>query len=100
MQISNTEGQLYSLYIRQPHFRWIQDFSLVDKFLTVTPGNNGRLFVTFPRKALLVALEVSTGNVLWQSTVGPLSMEDTLPIVDSNGKYNVAEFLRKIISDT
>ncbi|KAM0945860.1 putative quinoprotein alcohol dehydrogenase-like superfamily [Dioscorea sansibarensis] len=90
LYISNTEGQLYSLYIRQPHFRWIQDFSLVDKFLTITPGNNGRLFVAFPRKALLMALEVSTGNVLWQSTVGPLSMEDTLPIVDSNGWVSIS----------
>ncbi|KAJ0971561.1 hypothetical protein J5N97_019520 [Dioscorea zingiberensis] len=89
-KISNTEGQLYSLYIRQPHFRWIQDFSLVDKLLTVTPGNNGRLFVTFPRKPLLMALEVSTGNVLWQSTLGPLSMEDTLPVVDSNGWVSIS----------
>lgn len=86
LQIANTEGQLYSLYIRSPHFRWIQDFSSVDKLLTITSGNNGHLYAIFPKKALVMALDVSTGNVLWQNNVGPLSTENCSPIVDSNGK--------------
>jgi len=86
MQISNTEGQVYSLYIRSPHFRWIQDFSSLDTLMTIVSGNNGLLYVIFPRRALVVALEVSTGDVLWQNGVGPLSTDRSLPVVDTNGK--------------
>ncbi|XP_026663842.1 protein GAMETE EXPRESSED 3 isoform X1 [Phoenix dactylifera] len=89
LYIANTEGQLYSLYIHSPHFRWIQDFSSVDKLLTITSGNNGHLYVIFPKKALVMALDVSTGNVLWQNNVGPLSTENCSPVVDSNGWMSV-----------
>lgn len=85
MQISNTEGQVYSLYIRSPHFRWIQDFSSFDQLMTIVSGNNGLLYIIFPRRALLMALEVSTGSVLWQNDVGPLSSEHIVPVVDING---------------
>lgn len=54
--------------------------------MTITAGNNGRLYVIFPRKAMLMALDVSTGSILWQHPVGPLSGEKSFPIVDSNGK--------------
>lgn len=54
----------------------------------VTPGNNGHLFVSFPTRALVIALDVSSGNILWQKNVGPLS-KGCSPVVDSNGKYIV-----------
>lgn len=86
LQISNTEGELYCLSIRSRYFRWIQDFSSLDKNFTITPGNNGHLYVTVPTKALVLALDVFSGNVLWQRSIGPLSKVDSAPIVDSNGK--------------
>ncbi|MQL82828.1 hypothetical protein Taro_015304 [Colocasia esculenta] len=89
LYISNTEGQLYALYTRSPQFRWIQDFSSVDKVFLITPGNNGHLYVTFPRSSLLMMLDVSTGNVLWKHSVGPLSREDCSPVVDSNGWVSI-----------
>ncbi|THG06035.1 hypothetical protein TEA_019402 [Camellia sinensis var. sinensis] len=71
--ISNTEGELYALLVRSPRFKWIQDFSSLDKSFTITPGNNGLLYVTVPVRALVLALDVSTGTVLWQRSIGPLS---------------------------
>ncbi|XP_024022300.1 protein GAMETE EXPRESSED 3 [Morus notabilis] len=87
--IPNTEGELYSLSIHSPHFKWIQDFSMFDRVFTVTPGNNGRLYVVVPARALLLALDVLTGNVLWQGSIGPLSSEDSSPVVDSNGWVSI-----------
>ncbi|KAL4652183.1 hypothetical protein ACB092_01G215000 [Castanea dentata] len=87
--ISNTEGELYSLSVRSPYFKWIQDFSSLDKYFTVTPGNNGRLYVTVPARALVLALDVSTGTVLWQRSIGPLSTTECAPVVDSNGWVSV-----------
>ncbi|XP_073007687.1 protein GAMETE EXPRESSED 3 [Typha latifolia] len=89
LYISNTAGQLYSLYIRSSQFRWIQDFSAIDNSMIITPGNNGHLYVSFPRKALLMSLDVSTGNISWQQNVGPLSREKSLPTVDSNGWISI-----------
>lgn len=96
LQISNTEGELYSLSLRSPHFKWIHDLSLFDKVFTVTPGNNGRLYVIVPVKALLLALDVSSGNVLWQGSIGPLSTADSAPVVDCNGNLI---FLKDFISE-
>ncbi|MCL7023803.1 hypothetical protein MKW94_004761 [Papaver nudicaule] len=87
--ISNTYGELYSLGIRNPQFKWIQDLSEFDKLLTITPGNNGLVYVIFPVKALLLALDVSTGNILWQKNIGPLSTTDCSPTVDSNGWISI-----------
>lgn len=87
LQISNTDGELYSLSIRSPHFKWIQDLSSFDKVFTVTPGNNGRLYVVVPVRALLLALDVLTGNVLWQGSIGPLRSADSSPVIDSNGNF-------------
>ncbi|KAK4606221.1 hypothetical protein RGQ29_000474 [Quercus rubra] len=87
--ISNTEGELYSLSVRSPYFKWIQDFSSLDKYYTITPGNNGRLYVTVPARALVLALDVSTGTVLWQGSIGPLSTTECAPVVDSNGWVSV-----------
>ncbi|RRT69546.1 hypothetical protein B296_00026692 [Ensete ventricosum] len=84
--VSNTEGQVYSLYIRSPHFRWIQDFSSIDKLINIIPGNNGHLYLIFPKKAVVMSLYVATGNTSWRNNVGPLSAETILPVVDSNGK--------------
>ncbi|XXG79444.1 hypothetical protein AAC387_Pa09g0510 [Persea americana] len=86
--IANTEGQLYSLSIQNPYFKWIQDFSALDKHFMVTPGNNGRLLVTFPRRAVVIALGVSSGNILWQKNVGPLS-KGCPPVFDSNGWVSI-----------
>ncbi|KAF5961394.1 hypothetical protein HYC85_002603 [Camellia sinensis] len=87
--ISNTEGELYALLVRSPRFKWIQDFSSLDKSFTITPGNNGLLYVTVPVRALVLALDVSTGTVLWQRSIGPLSTADCAPAVDSNGWISI-----------
>ncbi|KAK8619467.1 hypothetical protein V6N13_133425 [Hibiscus sabdariffa] len=74
-KISNSKGELYSLSIRSPQFNWIQDLSSFDKVYTFTPGNNGLLYVTVPVKSLTLALDISSGNVLWQTswvTIGSL----------------------------
>lgn len=95
-QISNTEGQLYSLYIHSRQYRWIQDLSSIDKVMTIAPGNNGLLYIVFPRKSIVMGLDVWTGNISWQQNVGPLSNEKSLPTVDSNGKgknlFNIMYF--------
>ncbi|XVF29410.1 hypothetical protein REPUB_Repub15cG0118800 [Reevesia pubescens] len=83
--ISNTEGELYSVSVHSPQFKWIQDLSIFDKVYTITPGNNGCLYVTIPVKSLILALDVSSGNVLWQKSVGPLSSSESSPLVDSYG---------------
>ncbi|TKY50057.1 GAMETE EXPRESSED 3 [Spatholobus suberectus] len=87
--ISNTEGELYCLSLRSRYFRWIQDFSSFDKNFTITPGNNGHLYLTVPAKALVLALDVFSGNVLWQRNIGPLSKVDSAPVVDSNGWMSI-----------
>ncbi|XP_043706350.1 protein GAMETE EXPRESSED 3 [Telopea speciosissima] len=89
LYITNTEGQLYSLSLRSPHFKWIQDFSDFDKLLTITPGNNGRVYVTIPVRAVVLALDVSTGNILWQKSIGPLSNVECSPVVDANGWISI-----------
>ncbi|CAL1390760.1 unnamed protein product [Linum trigynum] len=83
--ISNTKGEVYSLSLRDPRFNWVQDISFLDTVFTITPGNNGCLYVTVPAKALVLALDVYMGNILWQQGIGPLPTEDTTPVVDSNG---------------
>ncbi|XP_022760993.1 protein GAMETE EXPRESSED 3 [Durio zibethinus] len=83
--ISNTGGELYSVAVRRPQFKWIQDLSSFDRVYTVTPGNNGRLYVTVPVKSLILALDVSSGNVLWQKSIGPLSTAESSALVDSYG---------------
>lgn len=86
LQISNTEGQLYSLYIDNRGIRWIQDLSSHGKVMTVAPGNSGRLYIVFPRKSIMVGIDVSTGNISWTQNIGPISNEKNFPTVDSNGK--------------
>uniref|UniRef100_A0A7N1A7R5 Protein GAMETE EXPRESSED 3 n=1 Tax=Kalanchoe fedtschenkoi TaxID=63787 RepID=A0A7N1A7R5_KALFE len=89
LYISNTEGQLYSIATRSPYFKWIQDFSSFDTHFIVTPGNNGRLYVTIPVRALVFALDVTTGNILWNHSIGPLNSFDCEPVVDSNGWLSI-----------
>lgn len=86
LQISNTEGQLYSLYIDNRGVRWIQDLSSHGKVMTVAPGNSGCLYTVFPRKSIVVGINASTGNISWTQNTGPISNEKNLPTVDSNGK--------------
>ncbi|KAJ7974209.1 Protein GAMETE EXPRESSED 3 [Quillaja saponaria] len=87
--ISNTEGELYCLSVHSPHFKWIRDFSSLDKVFTITPGNNGRLYVTVPVRLLVLALDVFSGNILWQRNIGPLSKAECAPVVDSNGWISI-----------
>ncbi|XP_055961520.1 protein GAMETE EXPRESSED 3 [Mercurialis annua] len=89
LYISNTAGELYSLSLRSPHYNWVQDLSSYGKDFTVTPGNNGLLYVIIPTKAIVLALGVSMGNVLWQRSVGPLRIADCTPVVDSNGWISI-----------
>lgn len=88
MQISDNEGELYSMSVRGSYYKWIQDLSMFDKKFTITPGNNGLLYVTIPARALVLALDVLTGNILWQQTTGPLSTAEYTPVVDSNGNVS------------
>ncbi|KAG6398451.1 hypothetical protein SASPL_139911 [Salvia splendens] len=83
--MTNTVGEVYSLSIRGHHFKWIQDLSLYGNAFRLTAGNNGLLYVTVADKALVLALDVSRGNVLWQGSIGPLSSADHEPVVDANG---------------
>ncbi|KAF4363437.1 hypothetical protein F8388_016565 [Cannabis sativa] len=87
--ISNTEGELYSLSTKSPHFMWIHDLSLFGKVFTVTPGNNGRVYVVVPDKSILLTLDVYTGNLLWQGSIGPLSSVNSAPAVDTNGWVSI-----------
>ncbi|XP_059624591.1 protein GAMETE EXPRESSED 3 [Cornus florida] len=89
LYISNTEGELYAMPFQSPHFKWIQDFSSFDKIFVVTPGNNGHLYVTVPIRATILALDVFTGTVLWQRSIGPLSTTDVAPVIDSNGWISI-----------
>lgn len=107
LQISNTEGELYSLPLRSPHFKWIQDFSTYDKIFTITPGKNGCLYVIMPIKGLVFSLDASSGKILWQRNIGPLSTAEYAPVVDSNGKcvhnfedsgiYHIRKFVIMIV---
>ncbi|KAJ8775379.1 hypothetical protein K2173_023144 [Erythroxylum novogranatense] len=90
IHMSNTKGELYSLSLGSPHFNWIQDLSSFGKTFTITPGNNGRIYVSIPTRALVLALDVSTGNILWQKGIGPLSRSDCHPVVDSNGWISIS----------
>ncbi|EOA20187.1 hypothetical protein CARUB_v10000483mg, partial [Capsella rubella] len=88
--IANNEGELYSLSLRGTYYQWIQDFTLVDRFFTVTPGNNGLVYVVFPMKSLVFALDSFSGNILWQNTVGPLAeTSGSDPVIDSNSWVSI-----------
>ena len=77
------------MLIRSPQFKWIQDFSSLGKSFTITAGNNGHLYVTVPAKAVILALDVLSGTVLWQQSIGPLSTNDSAPVADSNGNFSI-----------
>ncbi|GKA18576.1 protein gamete expressed 3 [Tanacetum coccineum] len=89
LYISNNHGEVYSMSIRSPHFKWIHDFSSLGKSLTVTAGNNGQLYVTVPEKAVILAMDVLSGTVLWQQSIGPLSSNESAPVADSNGWISI-----------
>ncbi|KMT18487.1 hypothetical protein BVRB_2g026290 isoform A [Beta vulgaris subsp. vulgaris] len=89
LYISNNEGELYSISARSPRLKWIQNLGSFDKVFTVTPGNNGFLYVTVPTKAILLRLDVFTGDILWETNIGPLSSAEHSPVVDSNGWVSI-----------
>ncbi|KAJ9540676.1 hypothetical protein OSB04_027182 [Centaurea solstitialis] len=86
--VSNNQGELYSISMRTPHFKWIQDYSSLGRF-TVTAGNSGRLYLTVPDRAVILGLDVSNGSVLWQQSVGPLSEQNSAPVVNVNGWISI-----------
>ncbi|KAF9592369.1 hypothetical protein IFM89_014539 [Coptis chinensis] len=87
--ISNNQGELYSLSMRTPQYKWIQDFTAFDKLLIITAGNNGLVYVTVPVSALVFALDAITGSLLWQKSIGPLSTADCSPVVDLYGYISI-----------
>ncbi|XP_074279270.1 protein GAMETE EXPRESSED 3 isoform X2 [Silene latifolia] len=87
--ISNNQGELYSISARRPHLKWVQSLRSFGKEFKATPGNNDVLYVTIPSKAVVLALDVLTGDVLWDRRVGPLSSPQLVPVVDSNGWISV-----------
>ncbi|XP_059284785.1 protein GAMETE EXPRESSED 3 [Lycium ferocissimum] len=89
LYISTNQGEIYALSTRSPHFKWIQDCSSFGNTLTMTAGNNGMLYVTVAAKALVLAVDVSRGNILWQKSFGSLSTADYAPAVDSNGWISI-----------
>lgn len=97
VQISNNEGELYSISARSPRLKWIQNLGSFDKVFTVTPGNNGFLYVTVPTKAILLRLDVFTGDILWETNIGPLSSAEHSPVVDSNGNKLIKFVSRSIL---
>ncbi|XP_039848134.1 protein GAMETE EXPRESSED 3-like isoform X2 [Panicum virgatum] len=89
LYILNTEGLLYSFNFQSHALRWIQDLTSLDKVMTVVPGSNRCLYIVFPRKSIVVGLDVSTGNVSWKQSIGPLSNEKSFPTVDNNGWMSI-----------
>ncbi|RLN25346.1 protein GAMETE EXPRESSED 3 [Panicum miliaceum] len=89
LYILNTEGQLYSFNFQSRALRWIQDLTSLDKVMTLAPGSSRCLYIVFPRKSIVVGLDVSTGNISWQKSIGPLSNEKSFPIVDNNGWMSI-----------
>ncbi|VFQ92027.1 unnamed protein product [Cuscuta campestris] len=88
--VLNNGGELYAVSTSNPHFLWITDLSSYGNISTITAGNNGLVYVTVPAAAaLILAIDASKGNVLWQGSIGPLSSADYTPIVDSNGWVSV-----------
>lgn len=74
--------------------------SSFDRVFTITPGNNGYLYVTIPVRALVLALDTSSGNILWQKSIGPLGSAEYSPVVDSNGKLlssSTQPLMRKLL---
>ncbi|KAI3747944.1 hypothetical protein L6452_10699 [Arctium lappa] len=86
--VSNNQGELYSLSMRSPHFKWIQDYSSLGSF-TITAGNNAQLYLTVPDRAIILGLDISNGSVLWQQSIGPLSSQDSAPVVNVNGWISI-----------
>ncbi|CAN8255184.1 unnamed protein product [Cochlearia groenlandica] len=88
--VSNNQGELYSLSLDGSYYKWIRDMSSVDRLFTVKPGNNGLVYVVFPTKSLLSALDSYSGDILWQKTIGPLSETSGLePVIDVNGWISI-----------
>ncbi|CAN8306928.1 unnamed protein product [Cochlearia groenlandica] len=87
--ISNNQGELYSLSLDGSYYKWIRDLSFVDRLFTVKPGNNGLVYVVFPTKSLLSALDSYSSDILWQKTVGPLSASGLEPVIDVNGWISI-----------
>ncbi|KAK1410234.1 hypothetical protein QVD17_36769 [Tagetes erecta] len=89
LYVLNNHGELYAVSIVNSQFKWIQDFSSLDKNFTVTAGNNGLVYVTIPSRSIIIALNVLTGAIVWQNNVGPLSSHDSAPVADINGWVSI-----------
>ncbi|KAF3796169.1 GAMETE EXPRESSED 3 protein [Nymphaea thermarum] len=85
----NSEGQVYSISSLKPFVNWVQDFGAIDKMISLTAGNNGLVYLVFPRKSLVMALDASEGTVLWRDNVGPLSVYACSLLIDSMGWVSI-----------
>ncbi|XP_031483718.1 protein GAMETE EXPRESSED 3 [Nymphaea colorata] len=85
----NSEGQVYSISSLKPFVNWVQDFGAIDKMISLTAGNNGLVYLVFPRKSLVMALDASEGTVLWRDNVGPLSVYACSLLIDSTGWVSI-----------
>ncbi|KAL7614502.1 hypothetical protein Lser_V15G07558 [Lactuca serriola] len=85
----NNQGELYAVSIRSPHFKWIQNLSSFGKNLTVTAGNNGKVYITVADRAIVLGLDAGTGSVVWTQNIGPLSTQDPDPVVDISGWISI-----------
>ncbi|CAN6461891.1 unnamed protein product [Victoria cruziana] len=86
---ANSEGQVYSISTLKPFVNWVQDFGTIDKMISLTAGNNGLVYLVFPRRSLVMALDASEGTVLWRNSVGPLSVYACSLVIDSMGWVSI-----------
>ncbi|KAL4577364.1 hypothetical protein LXL04_013473 [Taraxacum kok-saghyz] len=87
--MSNNQGEIYAVSIRSPQFKWIQDLSSFGKSFVITAANNGKLYVTVPNRAIVICIDVGTGTLQWQQSIGPLSTQKPTPVSDVNGWISI-----------
>ncbi|KAI3737795.1 hypothetical protein L2E82_27807 [Cichorium intybus] len=63
----------------------IYNLNSFGKRLSITAGNNGKLYVIVADRSVIVGLDVRTGTVVWKQSIGPLITQDLSPVVDING---------------
>ncbi|KAI3520949.1 hypothetical protein L1887_10404 [Cichorium endivia] len=55
----------------------------------IIAGNNGKLYVIVADRSVIVGLDVRTGTVVWEQSIGPLITQDLSPVVDVNGWISI-----------
>ncbi|KAI3722530.1 hypothetical protein L2E82_33569 [Cichorium intybus] len=87
--VLNNQGELYAVSIRSSQFKWIQNLNSFGKRFSITAGNNGKLYVIVADRSVIVGLDVRTGTVVWEQSIGPLITQDLSPVVDVNGWISI-----------